>query len=305
MVLQRNTQHRNSTPLLRNTVLQHNMPHRHSAGHRNSMPLQRNTLLQHNTQHRNNTRLQHNTPHRSNTQRRSNMPHRNSAWHPSNMRLHSNTPRRSNMPPQRNTLPHSSSLVLLRSNMPPQRNTLPHSSSLVLLRNNMPPQRNTLPHSSSLVLLRNSTPLPRPGQSRSTETSRGKAAIAEPDFSNTRTHGSPWVFVRLVAGEVLPRHRSRTRRRKTAFRMQKMGGQNPHPGRHKAAEKGEKNSFARTTAGSFAKRLKTERAARQQGSSFLRENSSNGGKTIRTFWLHSRGGGRECQGEIEQEISAF
>jgi hypothetical protein len=42
--------------------------------------------------------------------------------------------------------------------------------------------------------------------------------------------------------------------------------------------------------------LKTERAARQQGSSFLRENSSNGGKTIRTFWLHSRRGGRECQG---------
>ena len=41
---------------------------------------------------------------------------------------------------------------------------------------------------------------------------------------------------------------------------------------------------------------KTERAARQQGSSFLRENSSNGGKTIRTFWLHSRSDGRECQG---------
>ena len=40
----------------------------------------------------------------------------------------------------------------------------------------------------------------------------------------------------------------------------------------------------------------TERAARQQGSSLLRENSSNGGKTIRTFWLHSRSGGRECQG---------
>jgi hypothetical protein len=48
---------------------------------------------------------------------------------------------------------------------------------------------------------------------------------------------------------------------------------------------------------------KTERAARQQGSSFLRENSSNGSKTIRTFWLHSRGTGRECQGEIEEEIS--
>jgi hypothetical protein len=40
---------------------------------------------------------------------------------------------------------------------------------------------------------------------------------------------------------------------------------------------------------------KTERAARQQGSSFLRENSSNGGKAIRTFWLHSRCGGAECQ----------
>jgi hypothetical protein len=53
----------------------------------------------------------------------------------------------------------------------------------------------------------------------------------------------------------------------------------------------------------LCKRAKTERAARQQGSSFLRENSSNGGKTIRTFWLHSRGVGRECQGEIEEEIS--
>jgi hypothetical protein len=44
--------------------------------------------------------------------------------------------------------------------------------------------------------------------------------------------------------------------------------------------------------------VKAERAARQQGSSFLRENSSNGGKAIRTFWLHSRCGGRECQEQI-------
>ena len=49
----------------------------------------------------------------------------------------------------------------------------------------------------------------------------------------------------------------------------------------------------------------TERAARQQGSSFLRENSSNGGKTIRTFWLHSRCGEGECQGEIWKEIKSF
>jgi hypothetical protein len=49
---------------------------------------------------------------------------------------------------------------------------------------------------------------------------------------------------------------------------------------------------------------KTERAARQQGSSFLRENSSNGGKAIRTFWLHSRCMEGECQGEIIGEINA-
>jgi hypothetical protein len=54
-----------------------------------------------------------------------------------------------------------------------------------------------------------------------------------------------------------------------------------------------------------ADRLKTERAARQQGGSFLRENSSNGGKTIRAFWQHSRGMGWECQEEIWAEINSF
>ena len=43
---------------------------------------------------------------------------------------------------------------------------------------------------------------------------------------------------------------------------------------------------------------KTERAARQRDSSLLRENSSNGGKPDRTFWLHSRCGGKQCQGKI-------
>jgi hypothetical protein len=51
--------------------------------------------------------------------------------------------------------------------------------------------------------------------------------------------------------------------------------------------------------------VKTERAARQQGSSLLRENSSNGGKTIRTFWLHTRGAGWECQEEFEEEINVY
>jgi hypothetical protein len=53
------------------------------------------------------------------------------------------------------------------------------------------------------------------------------------------------------------------------------------------------------------KPIETERAARQQGSSFLRENSPNGGKAIRTFWLHSRSAGRECQAEIGGEITPF
>jgi hypothetical protein len=41
------------------------------------------------------------------------------------------------------------------------------------------------------------------------------------------------------------------------------------------------------------------------GGFFLRENSSNGGKAIRTFWLHSRCGWRRCQGKIGLEISGF
>ena len=37
----------------------------------------------------------------------------------------------------------------------------------------------------------------------------------------------------------------------------------------------------------------------------LRENSSNGGKPDRTFWLHSRFGGKQCQGKICVKISSF
>jgi hypothetical protein len=33
---------------------------------------------------------------------------------------------------------------------------------------------------------------------------------------------------------------------------------------------------------------KQEEAARQQGSLFIRENSSNGGKAIGTFWSHTK-----------------
>jgi hypothetical protein len=40
-----------------------------------------------------------------------------------------------------------------------------------------------------------------------------------------------------------------------------------------------------------------EEATRQQGDLFLRENSSNGGKAIRTFWLHTKFGQIRCQGE--------
>jgi hypothetical protein len=48
---------------------------------------------------------------------------------------------------------------------------------------------------------------------------------------------------------------------------------------------------------------KNERAAQNIRRLFLRENSSNGGKAIRTFWVHSRCGWRRCQGKIRHEIS--
>jgi hypothetical protein len=48
-----------------------------------------------------------------------------------------------------------------------------------------------------------------------------------------------------------------------------------------------------------------EEAARQQGGLFLRENSSNGGKAIRTFWLHTKFGQIRCQGEKFFELSHY
>src|ERR1700733_606646 len=41
---------------------------------------------------------------------------------------------------------------------------------------------------------------------------------------------------------------------------------------------------------------KREEATRQQGSLFFRENSSNGGKAIRTFWRNTKFGKIPCQG---------
>ena len=40
-----------------------------------------------------------------------------------------------------------------------------------------------------------------------------------------------------------------------------------------------------------------EKAARQQGSLFFRENSSNGGKAIGTFWSHTKFEQNGCQGQ--------
>jgi len=42
--------------------------------------------------------------------------------------------------------------------------------------------------------------------------------------------------------------------------------------------------------------FKHEKAARQQGGFFFRENSSNGGKAIRTFWRNTMVGKIACQG---------
>jgi hypothetical protein len=41
---------------------------------------------------------------------------------------------------------------------------------------------------------------------------------------------------------------------------------------------------------------KREEATRQQGGLFFRENSSNGGKAIRTFWRNTKFGKIPCQG---------
>jgi hypothetical protein len=41
---------------------------------------------------------------------------------------------------------------------------------------------------------------------------------------------------------------------------------------------------------------KHEEATRQQGGLFFRENSSNGGKAIRTFWRNTKFGPNRCQG---------
>ena len=43
-------------------------------------------------------------------------------------------------------------------------------------------------------------------------------------------------------------------------------------------------------------RQKDEEATRQQGGLFFRENSSNGGKAIRTFWRNTKFGQKRCQG---------
>src|ERR1700733_7670519 len=42
---------------------------------------------------------------------------------------------------------------------------------------------------------------------------------------------------------------------------------------------------------------KSEEATRQQGGLFFRENSSNGGKAIRTFWRNTKFGKIPCQGQ--------
>ena len=42
---------------------------------------------------------------------------------------------------------------------------------------------------------------------------------------------------------------------------------------------------------------KSEEATRQQGGLFFRENSSNGGKAIRTFWRNTKFGKILCQGQ--------
>ena len=48
-----------------------------------------------------------------------------------------------------------------------------------------------------------------------------------------------------------------------------------------------------------------EEAARQQGGLFSRENSSNGGKAIRTFWRNTKFGKNRCQELNSAPISRY
>src|SRR6267143_4486369 len=48
---------------------------------------------------------------------------------------------------------------------------------------------------------------------------------------------------------------------------------------------------------------KSEEATRQQGGLFFRENSSNGGKAIRTFWRNTKFGKILCQGQMSSTVS--
>jgi hypothetical protein len=50
---------------------------------------------------------------------------------------------------------------------------------------------------------------------------------------------------------------------------------------------------------------KNEKATRQQGGLSSRENSSNGGKAIRTFWRNLMVGFRGCQGKIKTHLSYY
>ena len=49
----------------------------------------------------------------------------------------------------------------------------------------------------------------------------------------------------------------------------------------------------------------SEEATRQQGGLFFRENSSNGGKAIRTFWRNTKFGKIRCQGQNSLPISHY
>ena len=50
---------------------------------------------------------------------------------------------------------------------------------------------------------------------------------------------------------------------------------------------------------------KREEATRQQGGFFCRENSSNGGKAIRTFWRNTKFGKIPCQGQNWSLVSLW
>jgi hypothetical protein len=100
------------------------------------------------------------------------------------------------------------------------------------------------------------------------------------------------------------KHRARLfRRRASSLSLHRLHRQREAP--HQTLSQPSANRFLfRDSAPDLCLR-KSEEATRQQGGLFFRENSSNGGKAIRTFWRNTKFGKNRCQGQNSLPVSHY